>query len=227
MAQVAKTSAFNESMIVTGRLVLHRPIHWLQNGSQAKGLGFGLAIVRRICELLDYPLDLRSVVGKGSVFGIHIPVGSEALIESTEQEIDAQSWNRTGQHILVIDDDRDILAAMEILLSQWQYKVTMAVSLVESIDCLESSGLIPDLILSDLSLRGQSNGLDVIDQLRERFGRNIPCAIISGTTNSEHLQQVEKSGLRLVQKPVRPMELRSVIHYHLVAAKDQGKATSA
>ncbi|WP_293573711.1 PAS-domain containing protein [Phaeobacter sp.] len=41
--------------------------------SAADGMGLGLAIVERACALLDHPLSLRSVPGKGTVFAIELP----------------------------------------------------------------------------------------------------------------------------------------------------------
>jgi len=38
-----------------------------------KGFGLGLAIVKRTAELLDHPLEVRSTLGKGSVFTITVP----------------------------------------------------------------------------------------------------------------------------------------------------------
>jgi len=43
----------------------------------------GLAIVQRICRLLGHPLDLRSKVGKGSVFRVVLPVGDASEIDAT------------------------------------------------------------------------------------------------------------------------------------------------
>ncbi len=45
---------------------------------RAKGLGLGLAIVRRMTDLLDCKLTLRSQLGRGSCFEITIPVSRSA-----------------------------------------------------------------------------------------------------------------------------------------------------
>jgi signal transduction histidine kinase len=38
------------------------------------GLGLGLAIVERLCKLLDHPIELTSTVGKGSRFAVKVPL---------------------------------------------------------------------------------------------------------------------------------------------------------
>ena len=53
---------------------------------RSRGLGMGLAIVRRICHLLEHPLDLRSRVGKGSVFRVVVPVGDITAVDATIPE---------------------------------------------------------------------------------------------------------------------------------------------
>jgi signal transduction histidine kinase len=39
-----------------------------------KGLGLGLAIVRRLAQLLQHPLDVRSRLGQGSTFAVDVPI---------------------------------------------------------------------------------------------------------------------------------------------------------
>ena len=46
----------------------------LQQSRDRKGLGLGLAIVDRISQVLDHPVNVRSWQGKGSVFSITVPL---------------------------------------------------------------------------------------------------------------------------------------------------------
>ncbi len=181
-----------------------------------KGIGLGLAIVRRLCNLLGYPLKLRSSVGTGSVFSIEVPEGSTSLVTPQNRGNRHMEWHHTESLLLVIDDDWAILSAMNTLLSNWGFKVLVAESLAQCEEQLQATGLKPDLILSDLNLTGPDNGIDILHRLQDQYGEDIPGILISGSTDLTLLNLASKSGLRLIQKPVHPLELRSIIQHQLV-----------
>jgi signal transduction histidine kinase len=73
-------------------------------GSHAAGLGLGLAIVERLCGLLDHRLEMTSVVGRGSRFAILVPLtsaGTELVdhrlqfTRSTTPAKASSSWSST------------------------------------------------------------------------------------------------------------------------------------
>ncbi|WP_341708096.1 hybrid sensor histidine kinase/response regulator [Halopseudomonas sp.] len=185
------------------------------NDERDKGLGFGLAIVRRLCELLEYPLQLRSEVGRGSVFSFCIPQGDPEQARRVEREQGQSSWSAAGKLILVIDDDRNVLNAMETLLSGWRFDVIACEHLDEALHMLRSGGRTPDLVLSDLSLGEEVSGVGAVAQVRAMIGRSIPALLVTGETSREQLHRAEASGLKLLHKPVRPLELRGAIQHQL------------
>lgn len=81
---------------------------------RAKGLGLGLAIVRRLAALLDHPLTLRSAPDRGSVFGVSMPRAEAAESPAPGETVLASL--RTGL-ILAIDDETTVRAAMTQLLT--------------------------------------------------------------------------------------------------------------
>jgi signal transduction histidine kinase len=180
-----------------------------------RGLGLGLSLVRRLCRLLNHPLEFRSRVGSGSVFSISVPRGSSDRLSRVEETVTLHSWDLRGKHVLVIDDDHEILVAMQTLLSNWGCEVIVAESLAEAIVAVNARQITPDLLVSDLSLSDEKDGIGAIDSLRQRFGAAIPGILITGETAPEHIRMAKASGYELLQKPVRPAHLRSVIHHHL------------
>ena len=188
----------------------------LDAGGREKGLGFGLAIVKRLCELLEHPLSLRSIVGKGSVLSLEVPAGDENASKTSFAALPEASTTSTGHRILVVDDDASILNAMETLLSTWGFRVFTARDFADSVDQRAGSDCPPDLILTDLDLRQQQNGIDVIESFRDYYGHKIPGILISGTTDREQLQKAKASGIRLIEKPLSPPLLRSIILHQLI-----------
>lgn len=184
---------------------------------RAKGLGLGLALVQRLCQLLNYPLALNSQPGKGSVFSIKIPQGSADLVVSKNAVPVMHSWNLNDRCVLVIDDERDILQAMKAILLKWGCKVVTAESLADALNELDKKNIVPDIVLSDLRLRDNKTGIEAIDSLREKYSKLLPGILITGDTAPERIVLLEGSGYELLQKPVRPAHLRTVIFHHLSA----------
>ncbi len=183
------------------------------NDERDKGLGFGLAIVHRLCKLMNLALDLQSTDGRGSVFSIAIPTGDPMQVKQPLAKVAEPVWQASGYHILVIDDDRNVLNAMDTLLSKWNFRVTPVTSLEDALRTPDR----PDLVVSDLSLEGTHTGIEAIQMLRERYGEDLPGIIITGTTRPWELQEVKNSGLRMIHKPVSPSMLRTYIQRQLTS----------
>jgi two-component sensor histidine kinase len=90
---------------------------------RSRGLGLGLATVRRIVQLLGHPLWLRSTVGKGSRFTIEVPIADPSRVQSVAQTIEQKVPNLIGgKLIVVIDDEESVRLGMQSLLESWGCK---------------------------------------------------------------------------------------------------------
>ncbi|WP_172840319.1 ATP-binding response regulator [Solemya pervernicosa gill symbiont] len=196
--------------------VIFDEFHQLNNArrNRSEGLGLGLAIVNRLCQLLDLPISVRSRVGRGSVFSIELPAGSESMVVAAEQGVQ-HSWDLAGRILLVVDDDCDVLDAMEELLTKWGCRVIVADTLEKAIAAVDRSGSLPDAFISDLRLSEVVTGVEALDVLRERYGRSIPGILITGDSIPDQAEFTESTGYQLLLKPVQPARLRTVIHQSL------------
>ena len=178
------------------------------------GLGLGLAIVDRLCGLLDHPIELTSTLGKGSRFGVTVPTAAaptaaQPKIEPPPQ--DAIDVAR-GKLVVVIDNDVRVLEGMGGLLRNWGCRVVTVTTPEAALAAVSEVGASarPDLVISDFHLADGQTGITAIAKLREAHGA-IPAFVMSGDTAPERLREVQESGHHLLHKPVQPMTLRAMV----------------
>lgn len=186
-----------------------------------KGLGLGLAIAQGLSKSLDHCLSLDSVLGRGSVFRLQLPLSIQPIITTQiESSRPADSAALKGRHVLVIDDDEGVRAAMHGLLSSWGC-LTQAVESLEAAQTLKD--VTPEAIVCDYRLRESRNGAEVIQALRTFYGCALPALLVTGDTAPERLKEAADSGLPLLHKPVAPDQLWSALVRLL--ARDEDPAT--
>lgn len=185
----------------------------LENPERArnKGLGLGLAIVRRLTDLLGHNLSLRSRLGAGSVFAIAVPA-AEPQGTQPQTEAERAPGDLAGTRVAIVDDDPLALTSLHSLLLSWGCQVFPADSHENLMMELATRGLLPQVIISDYRLRGPRTGIDVIQAVRNRFGPELPAILISGDTAAETLRQAQEESLVLLHKPVRPAKLRALLN---------------
>jgi two-component system, sensor histidine kinase len=177
---------------------------------RTKGLGLGLAIVRRLTAMLDIPLTLRSQPGKGSVFTLAVPIARLDELSPAEPA-DEPEVTSESRLILVIDDELAIQDAMRTLLMEWGHSVLVAGSGDEMFERVAGLSRRPDLVISDYRLRGSENGLDVIRRLRAALSNAIPAILITGDTSASRLGEAGASSCFLLHKPLSITKLRGAI----------------
>lgn len=176
------------------------------------GLGLGLAIVDRLCWLLDHQIELTSALGKGSRFSVIVPlVAAQASTAEPKAAVHAALGSISGKLVVVIDDDALILDSTGGLLRSWGCDVVTAASAHVALAGLAERDRTPDLIISDYRLSDGQNGIEAIEKLREAFNLSIPGFLISGDTAPERLREARASGYHLLHKPVRPRALRAML----------------
>ncbi|MGE0766470.1 MAG: ATP-binding protein [Hyphomicrobiaceae bacterium] len=181
-----------------------------------EGLGLGLAIVERLCTLLDHPLTLVSQLGRGSRFSVSLPMTAAGAPKQASERSPAQSGALTDKLIVVIDDDSLVRESTCGLLTGWGCRVVVAETALEAVGSL--AGMEPDLIISDLHLAGGGTGVEAIDCLRRAFGPAVPAFLISGDISTGQTGKVGPHGYPLLHKPVTPMALRAMMAAMLLRA---------
>ena len=175
-----------------------------------KGLGLGLAIVRRVASLLSIRIELESAVGRGSVFRFRLPrcaLPAAGKPIAVETPVAAVGPLREAI-VLVIDDDAPVLEAMREALRSWGVTAVTARSLPCALARLPECGRYPDAIVSDFRLGQGASGIDAIKRIQHELGVAIPAMIITGDTAPKSLRVIQASGYRFLPKPVTAERLR-------------------
>jgi signal transduction histidine kinase/ActR/RegA family two-component response regulator len=192
---------------------LHNPAR-----DRSKGLGLGLAIVSRLGRLLGHRVDLRSRPGHGSAFSIDVPCGDASLIQpptaaSAPEQIPDDAL------VLLVDDESAILRGMAELFDNWNIDLVTAHSAEEAEHWLASVGRMPDVIVSDYRLPDDTDGIEVIARLRQKFGQAIPAIVVTGDTAPDTILRISRAGFPLLHKPLRPAKLRALLTHLIQQAR--------
>lgn len=188
------------------------------SGDQKKGLGLGLAIVRRLVGLMQAPLMLQSEPGRGTCFTLRLPVGKAHRQDTAALPAKGPPGLTLEQRlIVVVEDEPAVRGGLEVLLKGWGASV-MAFEAVDACRAWARSAPelpAPDLLMVDYRLENGRTGLEAIEAMRARFGRRLPVIMITGSTMTGLETQAQVHGFHLLVKPVVPNKLRAMIAFKL------------
>jgi signal transduction histidine kinase len=174
-----------------------------------QGFGLGLAICARIAALLGTRISLRSALQAGSTFALTLPLGNlEDLAPAAPEPV--VTTPLAGLRCLVVDDDPAILDGSRTLLLQWGCHVECVTTGAEAFSRLGEPGARFDVVLCDLQLAGDEDGMEVIEAAR-RLQPDALAVLVSGATGPEALQRLRQGGVMLLTKPVAPAKLRALL----------------
>lgn len=178
---------------------------------RASGLGLGLAIVARLAALLGTRVELRSRVGRGSVFAFELPAGTAQQVAAAPAAAPLGIADLRGVFVLVVDDAEDSRAAMCGLLERWGCLTLAAVDGATAVAQLAAHDRPPELIVCDYRLQGSDDGLQAIAQIRAAVGDAVPAVLVTAETGAQVAAAAHVHGVPLLHKPVSPLKLRALL----------------
>ncbi len=185
-----------------------------QISENSKGLGVGLAIAKRIADLLNAKIKVKSNPGQGSVFSLVLPIADTPhkiypKSKPTKAIETKQPSSLSNIKVLCIDNDINVLEAMKTQLDTWQC-ISHCVAGSSDANELIRKGFIPDILLVDFHLDNE-NGIDVINALHSSLKQKIPAILISADFGEELKQKALDHCLKYLHKPINPAGLRKLI----------------
>lgn len=181
------------------------------------GLGLGLSITRHLVESHGGTITVDSGgLGRGATFSVWLPVtaGSESATGGTVPAdagglaaVDDESV-LDGLDLLVVDDDADVCALLQIILGDRGARVRVAHDYEAALAALAAKR--PDVLISDIGMPGR-DGYDLIAEVRRREaagGDHTPAIALTSFARTQDVAQTASAGFDLhLAKPLQPLRL--------------------
>jgi two-component system, chemotaxis family, CheB/CheR fusion protein len=209
--------------------------HQLDNAARerARGLGLGLAIVRRLANLLGVGIHVRSQLGKGSAFTISLPSGARRgnspvtpsappKLGRPRDDAPTALANPAGP-ILVVEDDPDVRDLLALFLTDEGYDVQTASDGPAAMTLLAKGRIRPSVMLIDFNLPKGTNGVELANAARLKLGHRVATVILTGDVSDETKALISDAGCTRLSKPMQLTELASVIAGFMVTASSSVK----
>ena len=124
------------------------------------GLGIGLSVVKRLMEMHDGQISVRSAgLGHGSTFEIRLP----QIARPDAPAVQAVQGPAQSRRVLIVDDNEDAANSLALLLSLAGHDTHVVFSGEEALERIES--FQPDVALLDIGLP-RMNGYELAQRLR-------------------------------------------------------------
>ncbi|MEO6419678.1 MAG: PAS domain S-box protein [Polyangiaceae bacterium] len=184
-----------------------------QETGTIEGTGIGLAISKRLAELMNGRVGFRSVLSKGSEFWVEIPThvsDARPTIEPALRGTPALEGERRGL-VLYVEDNPANVSFMQDLLGGFEGIELITAPTAEM--GVELARLRkPKVILMDINLPGMS-GFDALRILQTWPETNqIPVIALTAAASDRDRERGEKAGFRrYLTKPVKVAELEAAL----------------
>lgn len=174
---------------------------------EAEGLGLGLAIADRIVRLLGGTIELASTPGKGSRFSLLLPEARKQAAAPAEVAAIAPVLAPTVSiHVLVVDNDPQIVEATMTLLHSYGHQARGAATIAQAV----SRAAGADLVLADFRLDNGESGLDLIAMLRTSRP-DLRAVLITAERDADLVQRAAELAVPVLFKPVAPEQLEALL----------------
>lgn len=174
----------------------------LPSAAGTEGVGLGLAIARRLADLIGARIDLRSQVGRGSRFALELPCLERP---APTPAITTEGHALVGRRLLIVDDNPLVLAAVTRGLTD--LGATVAAASTVDAALAQARAAAPDAAIIDFNLGDSVSGLDLADTLSRLAAAPIPALLVTGSTDPATLSALARSGRQWLTKPVEMHDL--------------------
>jgi signal transduction histidine kinase len=171
------------------------------------GTGMGLAMVHGIVKSHSGVITVTSTLGKGTTFEVLFPrvdLEAEELVESP------QELPKGSEHILLVDDEDDLVYIGKEMLTFLGYRVTTKTNSGEALEVFRENPDPYDLLITDMTMPGMNGDKLAVEMMKIK--PNLPVIIVTGFSERFNLEKAKALGIRdLAMKPIVMQDLAATV----------------
>ena len=173
-----------------------------------QGLGLGLAITKRVSQILNHEITVDSKFGKGSVFSVSVPCVSGVVIDLPVKNAWVPTNKLQGLRVLYLENSPQVLQATSALLSSWNCQTVCCASYDEALEAYNNDTI--DIVMADYRLDEERSGLEFLIQL-DGEGSQISGILVTAEQDTAIKSAAHNAGFFFLPKPVDPAALKNIL----------------
>jgi CheY-like chemotaxis protein len=172
-----------------------------------EGTGMGLSVVHGIIKSHGGDINVQSEPGKGTRFDIYLPISKQKTITAARSGVAAGGGT---EHILFVDDEKDLVEMGKQMLQKMGYTVTVRTSSIEVLEAFRQNPEKYDLVITDQAMPNMT-GTQLTQELTS-IRPDIPVILCTGFSESVNKENYKAMGIRsFLLKPIIKKEMARVI----------------
>lgn len=183
-----------------------------------EGTGLGLAVVHGIVRSNGGAISVKSDVGLGTEFRVYFPVhrgATESLTTYTDQKVHSGG----GKHIVVVDDEPDLVEVTREMLEQMGFRVSTFVDPRSALEFICTRDQRIDLVISDMTMPHMT-GIELLEAIRKQ-SETIPMLLVTGFTYVIPEEVLRRTGaVEVLLKPLKRNALKEALGQILTRSRE-------
>lgn len=162
-----------------------------------EGTGLGLSQVYGLCQRAGGHAAISSRLGAGTTVSLYFPAVAGAAVDSPVARVATQRPG-LGLSVLLVEDNEEVADSLHDVLSALSCRVERLGRADEAKTWLQHQPRLPDVLLSDVVMPGEMDGLALAHHVRARYP-DIRIVLMTG--HAAQLSTIAADGFVVLPKP--------------------------